>query len=197
VKTFHLWAFAVVLLPLAALGCANNVPPQENAKATEARIKANLEKLDPEDRELAEEQKYCAVETTNRLGSMGKPIKMMIEDEPVFLCCKGCEKTAKQDPKQTLARVENLKVQAALAKLDPADRKLAEQQKFCANDTESRLGSMGAPVKVMVKDQPVFVCCGSCRKAVLKDPDKTLAAVKKLKAANASAAEERNEETHE
>ena len=40
---------------------------------------------------------------------------------------------------------------------------------------------VGTPVKVMVKDQPVFLCCKSCRKKALADPDKTLAKVKQLK----------------
>jgi hypothetical protein len=187
-KTLHVWALAVLLLPLMALGCANNAPPQENAQSKEDRIKANLEKLAPDDRDVAQEQKYCAVETKKRLGDMGTPIKLIIDDEPVFLCCKGCEKTAKQDTKQTLARVKELKIQTALEQLDPADRKLAKEQKYCAINSEDRLGSMGAPVKVMVKDQPVFLCCGGCRKAALKDPDKTLASVNKLKAANAAKA---------
>jgi len=41
---------------------------------------------------------------------------------------------------------------------------------------------MGVPVKVMVKDQPVFLCCKGCQKEALADPDKTLARVKELRA---------------
>jgi hypothetical protein len=78
----------------------------------EAKIKANLAKLSPEDRQAAEEQKYCAVEEDNRLGSMGAPIKVMIKDKPVFLCCKGCVKNAKSHPDETLAKVEELKEMA-------------------------------------------------------------------------------------
>jgi hypothetical protein len=74
------------------------------------------------------------------------------------------------------------KIQAAMAKLTPEDRALAEQQKYCASEPENRLGSMGAPVKVMVKGQPVFVCCKGCTDDVLKDPDKTLKTVEELKA---------------
>jgi hypothetical protein len=47
--------------------------------------------------------------------------------------------------------------------------------------TEERLGGMGTPVKVMVKGQPVFLCCKGCRKEALAQPDKTLAKVKELK----------------
>jgi hypothetical protein len=104
----RLRAFLIVSLLLIASGCAqqdDRQPPPDK----EAKIHASLDKLDPADRKLAEEQIYCAVETENRLGSMGKPIKIMIEDQPVFLCCKGCEKRAKANPEKTLARVKKLK----------------------------------------------------------------------------------------
>jgi hypothetical protein len=41
---------------------------------------------------------------------------------------------------------------------------------------------MDVPVKITVKDQPVFLCCDHCKAAALADPDKTLAKVKELKA---------------
>jgi hypothetical protein len=74
-----------------------------------------------------------------------------------------------------------------LAKLSPEDRKLAEAQKFCAVDNENRLGEMGKPIKIMIKDQPVFLCCGGCTKAAMKDPDATLTSVKDLVKKNAPA----------
>jgi hypothetical protein len=76
-------------------------------------------------------------------------------------------------------------IKAALAKLSPEDRALAEAQKLCP-ETDELLGSMGTPLKVMVKDQVVFLCCKSCEKPALKDPDKTLAKVKELKEKNSS-----------
>ena len=42
-------------------------------------------------------------------------------------------------------------VMAALAELPEEDRLAAEAQKYCAVMMESRLGSMGAPFKVMVE----------------------------------------------
>jgi hypothetical protein len=185
-KSFRRWAFPVLALPLFALGCANNNgSPAPIDK--EAKIKAALAQLDTADRKLAEEQKYCAVEEKNRLGSMGKPVKLTIKDETVFVCCKSCEKKATTDPDKTLARVEEVKIRAALEQLEPADRKLAEEQKFCAVDSENRLGSMGKPYKVMIEGQPVFLCCKGCEKEAKADAEKTLAAVKKLKAGNGEA----------
>lgn len=75
----------------------------------EAEIKAALAKLGPEDRRLAEAQRFCAVMEKNPLGSMGKPVKVMIKDQPVFLCCDGCEDKAKADPDRALRKVEQLK----------------------------------------------------------------------------------------
>ena len=104
------WRLAALLIlslsPLVS-GCAQNSSPPRPDK--EARIKASLDELDPADRELAEEQKYCAVETEKRLGAMGKPIKVEIKDQPVFLCCEGCVKRAQKNPDKTLATVKELK----------------------------------------------------------------------------------------
>jgi hypothetical protein len=76
------------------------------------------------------------------------------------------------------------KIQAALAKLPAEDRKEAETQKYCAVQNGNRLGQMGTPVKLLVKGQPVFVCCDHCKEEALADEDKTLAKVKELKAKN-------------
>lgn len=75
-------------------------------------------------------------------------------------------------------------VALAIAKLSPEDRREVEAQKFCAVMNTSLLGSMGAPLKLDVKGQPVFVCCAGCKSKALKNPDETLATVAKLKAEN-------------
>jgi len=76
------------------------------------------------------------------------------------------------------------KIQATLAKLDPTDRKLAEAQRFCPVLPTSRLGSMGAPVKLSIDGEIVFVCCKGCTKKALTDSATTVATVKKLRATN-------------
>ncbi len=103
-------AILVLSVPLALAGCGEQAPPGNGKKAdAEAKIRAALEKLPPEDRPLAEAQKFCAVEGENRLGSMGTPVKVVVKDQPVFLCCKGCKEKALQDPEKTLARIKELK----------------------------------------------------------------------------------------
>jgi multidrug efflux pump subunit AcrA (membrane-fusion protein) len=173
----------------------------------DAKVQAVLAKLGPADRRLAEEQGFCPV-LNSRLGSMGVPVSVTLQGQKVFLCCKGCVKKARADEKATLARVAALKtrqkaqkgqkapagagpaadspggakVKAALAKLSPEDRKLAEAQRWCAVQTDQLLGSMGKPVKLMIKGRPVFLCCAGCEDEAKEGPEKTLATVEKLKA---------------
>jgi hypothetical protein len=73
------------------------------------------------------------------------------------------------------------KIAAALARLSPADRKLAEAQRYCPVLSDNRLGVMGVPVKLSIEGQTVFVCCSGCKKSALADPRKTLEKVEQLK----------------
>lgn len=81
----------------------------------------------------------------------------------------------------------DVKIDLALAKLSPEDRKLAASQKFCPVLTDSPLGSMGVPVKVVVNNQPVFVCCNGCSKSAAKNADATLKKVSEFRAKGSKA----------
>jgi multidrug efflux pump subunit AcrA (membrane-fusion protein) len=173
----------------------------------EDKLQSVLAKLSPADRSAVEAQGYCPVLTDNRLGSMGKPVKVLVKGQPVFLCCKGCVNKALADPARTLAKIEEAKrqtkvgsmvtalaatgaatrtskaakIQAMLSQLGPEDRRLAEEQGYCP-ETERPLGAMGVPVKIMVKARPVFLCCPSCEAGARQNADKTLIKVDALKA---------------
>jgi multidrug efflux pump subunit AcrA (membrane-fusion protein) len=173
----------------------------------EDKLRAVLAKLSPEDRSIAEAQGFCPVLSDNRLGAMGKPVKVLVKGQPVFLCCKGCVNKALADPAKTLAKAEeaktrakagplvaeqsstapagggteSAKIQTMLAKLSPEDRRLAEQQGFCP-ESEQPLGAMGVPVKLLIKDQPVFICCKGCADEAREHAEQTLAKVAELKA---------------
>lgn len=112
----------MLVVPFAMLlGCsggtdkAPTLKTQKPAVATKAETSAdddvNTEraKLSSEDRSLVEAQEWCVVSNDERLGSMGAPIKLMIKGQPVFLCCKGCQKKAEADPDKTLAKLDELK----------------------------------------------------------------------------------------
>ena len=177
---------------------------------SEATITQALARLSADDRKIAEKQKFCPILSDNKLGAMGVPVKVMLENEPVFLCCEGCKKQAQEHPQETLANVAKLKeppvhspgdaprppptaqkkdpeakIQAAFAKLSDADRVLAAEQRFCVVLPKNRLGSMGTPVKLDINGQPVFLCCEGCRDDALADPEATLRKVESLKTASA------------
>jgi len=187
-------------------GATETRPSQGEDEA--AKAKAVLAKLSRVDRQLAEAQGFCPV-LNNRLGAMGLPAKILLEGQPVFLCCKGCEKEAREDSARTLARVAELKsvrtgaarpllkapttaakeqeandakVQANLAKLNAEDRSLAAAQRFCAVQGANRLGAMGVPFKVMIQGQPIFLCCDGCADEARAQPERTLARVRELRA---------------
>ena len=105
---------ASLALFLTGCGSAQNGTPtaapksQHGDHADKKEQKAAFAKLSDEDRPLAEAQGYCAV-TAEPLGSMGPPLKLVVNEQPVFVCCKGCEKKAQSNPDKTLAKVEELK----------------------------------------------------------------------------------------
>lgn len=178
---------AIVFSGVFAVGLAASFAADAAVDDGEAEIKAALAKLPEADRAVAESQRWCVVVQANRLGSMGTPVKVILDGKPVFLCCAGCQKKATFDATATVKAAEKLKkMNAALGKLSPADRTLAEAQRFCAVMPESRLGSMGTPVKVMIDGTPVFLCCKSCEDDAKSNPKETVAKVASLKKANSS-----------
>jgi RND family efflux transporter MFP subunit len=77
----------------------------------------------------------------------------------------GVRATTPEDP--------DAKIKASLAKLAPADRALAEQQRTCPILPQSRLGSMGTPVKLKLAGETVFLCCGGCQEQATKSAEQT------------------------
>ena len=105
-------------------------------------------------------------------------------------CVVGCGEKSAPTPAANASQAEDPKIAAAIAKLPEEEQAIATAQKFCAVETNSALGSMGKPFKVMIDGKPVFLCCAGCEDEALKDPQKTLAKVEELKqAAQPKAAE--------
>jgi hypothetical protein len=108
------------LLSLVFVGCqekpaANGGKPGPDADA-EAQIQANLARLAPEDRRLAEQQKYCPVMPESRLGEMGPPHKVAVKGTTVFVCCQNCVQPAQDEPDKTLAQLKELQQRATTTK---------------------------------------------------------------------------------
>lgn len=146
---------------------------------------AQLESLSPEDRQLAKRQQICPV-TQMLLGSMGAPLKVDIDGQPIFICCQGCAEHLKNDSKKYIAVLKaysgkpnrDPKVTEALASLSAEDRAIAEQQHLCPV-ADFELGAMGTPIKVDVNGKPVFICCEGCRDKLLNESDFYLAKLAK------------------
>lgn len=87
---------------LAFVGCSaqsdNSAAPAASSAAVgqQAEIEAELAKLTPEDRERAIAQKVCPI-SVEPLGSMGKPVKVTVDSQDLFICCAGCEDELKQN----------------------------------------------------------------------------------------------------
>src|SRR5262249_11364838 len=81
----------------------------------------------------------------------------------------------------SMTRDEDAKFQAVLNKLSPQDRPLVEAQGYCPV-LGNRLGSMGAPVPVVLQGQKVFLCCKLCVKKARANEKKTLARAAELTA---------------
>jgi hypothetical protein len=72
----------------------------------------NLDLLSPEDRRLVKSQQTCAAGGCDaRLGAGGRPLKVVLQDQPVFLCCEQCEQWARAHPAETLVRFHTLEQQ--------------------------------------------------------------------------------------
>ncbi len=92
------------------------VPPPAAAGAAETgEVGAERAKLSAEDRARVDAQEWCAVSTDERLGAMGPPLKLDVNGQAVYVCCKGCQRKALADPDATLAKVAELKAKKAAA----------------------------------------------------------------------------------
>src|SRR5262249_50842510 len=90
-------------------------------------------------------------------------------------------------PGMNMDKKDSKDVMAERAKLSPEDRKLVDAQEWCPI-TKMRLGSMGPPIKIILKSQPAFLCCPNCPDAARSDPDRTLAEVARLRERKAQGA---------
>ncbi|MCA9088016.1 MAG: hypothetical protein KDA90_05200 [Planctomycetaceae bacterium] len=66
------------------------------------------------------------------------------------------------------------KMKAELAKLSPEDAASAEKQHLCPV-SGGMLGTMGAPIKIDVNGETVWICCSGCKQKLLDHPDEYLA----------------------
>jgi hypothetical protein len=91
---------------------------------------------------------------------------------------KGAQGPTSVQPSQAID--DDAVIRSNRSKLNAKDRQLVEAQDFCPINADTRLGAMGVPHKILLKGQPVFLCCEGCESKARKKPDETLVKVKKL-----------------
>ena len=127
------------------------------------------------DKKMIEQQlPYYPLETCvvmdEELGSMGEPINHIYKNRLIRFCCKMCIKEFNENPKAYLEKI---------------DKAIIEQQSehypldTCAVMDNSKLGSMGEPVQMVVASRLVQFCCAGCKPAFEKDPAKYIARLDK------------------
>jgi len=93
------------------LGCSaskDSTPTAAQAPAqseTASSENVDLAALSDEDRQFVLAQKVCPV-SEEPLGSMGTPIKVTVNGRHLFICCKGCEDSAKEKFEEYYAKLE-------------------------------------------------------------------------------------------
>jgi YHS domain-containing protein len=61
--------------------------------------------LSDADRTAAEKQRVCPV-SGDVLGAQGKPYKVTVKGQTVFLCCPACEEQLQKNPDEYLAKMK-------------------------------------------------------------------------------------------
>ena len=87
---------------------AAQAPAQSDTVISENEDNPDLATLSEEDRQLVLAQKVCPV-SEEPLGSMGTPIKVTVDGRHLFICCKGCEGSAKEKFDEYYSNLEKTK----------------------------------------------------------------------------------------
>lgn len=74
--------------------------PKRTARKKPRTVKELLAEFEmtPEDRAAAEKQQVCPV-TKMKLGSMGAPVRVLVDGRAVYLCCEGCRSQVENEGK--------------------------------------------------------------------------------------------------
>lgn len=144
---------------------------------TRPPVPVSVVRLTEADRPLVERQRMCPVMEDTELGAHGAPIKLLVGNQTLFVCCEGCVEEVKKSPRQFLEN--SAKAQANRQPPRPqvnvfwaaeVDDAAIRAQDVCPVMNE-RLGAHGRPLKVVVDGRPIFVCCEGCIDRVVQDRD--------------------------
>jgi hypothetical protein len=113
------WKLSALAIALFGLVVSNltagepNEPWQDAGPRNDSSVVASgnnspLAAATPTDKELIEKQKTCPV-SGQPLGSISKPVKVVVKGRTVFLCCAGCKKKLLADPDKYLKKLDEKK----------------------------------------------------------------------------------------
>ena len=105
---FKDWPVCVVLTAALVSGCGEVSAPPAATPGESVQTSAGdhaKPTLSAEDQALADKQKICPV-GGEPLGSMGTPVKVMVGERAVFLCCEGCREAIEKEPEKYLAKLD-------------------------------------------------------------------------------------------
>lgn len=178
-------------LYVCCAGCVNAIQ-SDPAKYVAGRPQIIITTVTQGDAAAIAAQKVCPV-MDESLGSMGTPVKVIIGDKPIYLCCKGCIKKIQAEPAKYLAMLYpdgnklseggrtvvagTVAVREGVFKVTAADTPYIAAQKKCPVMDEP-LEAMGGPYKVSAAGQAIYICCPGCAKKIAAEPQKYLAVLK-------------------
>jgi hypothetical protein len=144
---------------------------------TQAPVPVSVVRLTEADRPRVERQRMCPVMEDTELGAHGAPIKLLVGDRTLFVCCEGCVEEVQKSPGQYLQKAATAEAnrqpprpQVNVYWAAQADDAAIRAQGVCPVINE-RLGAHGRPLKVVVDGRPIFVCCEGCIDRVVRDRD--------------------------
>lgn len=118
----------------------------------------------------------------------GDPVKLMIGDRALYVCCEDCIDAVKQHPDVYYAKAQAVAGPRPAQTVPPkdsvgpataADEAAITAQRVCPVSNQP-LGAMGTPLRVTINGQTLYVCCKGCVSRVQQDPAKYFAKVKQL-----------------
>lgn len=134
------------------------------------------------DREGVARQGTCPVMESG--FDHGDPIKLMVGNQALYVCCEDCIDAVKKDPQAYLQKVARLTAARAAQAAQPSrvaatragdqDRAAIQAQAICPVMNKP-LGAHGLPWKVSVDGNDIFVCCAGCIRKVQENPQRYLA----------------------
>ena len=167
-------------------GCVGKVEANP-AKYASTRPEVKVVETKKSDAPLIAKQSKCPV-MNGPLRAMGGPVKLLVGDQPLFLCCRGCIKKVKAKPEKYLAVVAEddagnhsrrqasggEQVRPGVFRVTDADKRFVAAQKICPVMDEP-LDAMGGPYRVEAEGKAIYICCPGCAKRIAKEPQKYLA----------------------